>query len=335
MPLRSRIAGTGMSVGNRVVTNAEMTQWMDTTEEWIEQRTGIQERRWIDETQRPSTLAAEATQQALEQAGLEVSDIDCILLATLSGEHDFPGTAFFLHEAIDAGDIPCIDLRAQCSGFLYALQMGNALVQTGAHHRVLVVGAEVHSTGLDVSTEGRDVTVIFGDGAGVVVLEGVESEADGPGVLEVRCHAEGKHARRLWTEGPSSARFPRVDAESIEQGLHFPVMEGRFVFKHAVTRMPEVLLETLDAASLKLDDVDLFLFHQANLRINEAVAGRLEIPKEKVRNNIQRLGNCSAAALPILLAETSRDGTLQPGQLVSLTAFGSGFTWASAVVRWG
>lgn len=335
MPLRSRIAGTGMSVGNRVVTNAEMTQWMDTTEEWIEQRTGIQERRWIDETQRPSTLAAEATQQALEQAGLDVSDIDCILLATLSGEHDFPGTAFFLHEAIGAGDIPCVDLRAQCSGFLYALQMGDALVRTGAHHRVLVVGAEVHSTGLDVSTEGRDVTVIFGDGAGVVVLEGVESEADGPGVLEVRCHAEGKHARRLWTEGPSSARFPRIDAESIEQRLHFPVMEGRFVFKHAVTRMPEVLLETLGAASLKLDDVDLFLFHQANLRINEAVAGRLEIPKEKVRNNIQRLGNCSAAALPILLAETSRDGTLQPGQLVSLTAFGSGFTWASAVVRWG
>ncbi len=335
MSLRSRIAGTGMSVGNRVVTNADMTQWMDTTEEWIEQRTGIKERRWIDETQRPSTLAAEATQQALEQAGLEVSDIDCILLATLSGEHDFPGTAFFLHEAIDAGDIPCIDLRAQCSGFLFALQMGDALVQTGAHHRVLVVGAEVHSTGLDVSTEGRDVTVIFGDGAGVVVLEGVESETDGPGVLEVRCHAQGKHARRLWTEAPSSARFPRIDAEAVEQGLHFPIMEGRFVFKHAVTRMPEVLLETLDAASLKLDDVDLFLFHQANLRINEAVAGRLEIPKEKVRNNIQRLGNCSAAALPILLAEASRDGTLQPGQLVSLTAFGSGFTWASAVVRWG
>ena len=159
MPLRSRIAGTGMSVGNRVVTNAEMTQWMDTSEEWIEQRTGIKERRWIDETQRPSTLAAEATNQALEQAGLEVGDIDCILLATLSGEHDFPGTSFFLHELIDAGDIPCIDLRAQCSGFLYALQMGDALIQTGAHKRVLVVGAEVHSTGLDISTEGRDVTV--------------------------------------------------------------------------------------------------------------------------------------------------------------------------------
>ena len=335
MPLRSRIAGTGMSVGNRVVTNADLTQWMDTSEEWIEQRTGIQERRWIDESQRPSTLAAEATHQALEQAGLEVSDIDCILLATLSGEHEFPGTSFFLHEALDAGEVPCIDLRAQCSGFLYALQMGDALIRTGAHRRVLVVGAEVHSTGLDVSTEGRDVTVIFGDGAGAVLLEGLEADADGPGILEIRCHAEGKHARRLWTEGPSSARMPRIDHEAIDAKLHFPHMEGRFVFKHAVTRMPEVLLETLDAASLKLDDVDLFLFHQANLRINEAVAGRLEIPKEKVRNNIEQLGNCSAGALPILLAEVSRDGTLQPGQLVSLTAFGSGFTWASAVLRWG
>ncbi|MEM9176151.1 MAG: beta-ketoacyl-ACP synthase III [Myxococcota bacterium] len=336
MPLRSRIAGTGMSVGNRVVTNADMTQWMDTTEEWIEQRTGIKQRRWIDETQRPSTLAADATNQALEQAGLEVSDIDCILLATLSGEHDFPGTSFFLHEVIDAGEIPCIDLRAQCSGFLYALQIGDALIRTGAHERVLVVGAEVHSTGLDISTVGRDVAVIFGDGAGATLLEAVEDDGDGPGVLEVRCHAEGKHARRLWTEGPSSARMPvRIDEQWIQEKKHFPHMEGRFVFKHAVTRMPEVLLETLGAASLKLDDVDLFLFHQANLRINEAVAQRLEIPKEKVRNNIERLGNCSAGALPILLAEASRDGTLEPGQLVSLTAFGSGFTWASAVVRWG
>lgn len=335
MTIRSRIAGTGMSVGNRVVTNADLTQWMDTSEEWIEQRTGIKERRWIDETQRPSTLAAGATYQALEQADLEVSDIDCILLATLSGEHDFPGTSFFLHEEIDAGDIPCIDLRAQCSGFLYALQMGDALIRTGAHQRVLVVGAEVHSTGLDVSTEGRDVTVIFGDGAGATLLEAVEGDDDGPGVLEVRCHAQGKHARRLWTEGPSSARSPRIDEQMLAEGKHFPHMEGRFVFKHAVTRMPEVLLETLGAASLKLDDVDLFLFHQANLRINEAVAQRLEIPAEKVRNNIQRLGNCSAGALPILLAEASRDGTLEPGQLVSLTAFGSGFTWGSAVLRWG
>lgn len=336
MALRSRIAGTGMSVPDRVVTNAEMTQWMDTTEEWIEQRTGIQERRWIEEGQKPSDLARDATRAALKEAGLDVSDIDCILLATLSAEHDFPGTSFFLHEAIDAGDIPCVDLRAQCSGFLYALQMADALIVAERYKRVLVLGCEVHSTGLDVSTEGRDVSVIFGDGAGALVLEGIETnDDDAPGLIEIRLHAEGRYARKLWTEGPGSGSFPRIGHEAIDQRKHFPYMDGRFVFKHAVTRMPEVLLETLGAASLKLEDIDLFLFHQANLRINEFVAKKLEIPQEKLLNNIQRLGNCSAAALPILLAEASRDGILEPGKLVSLTAFGSGFSWGSAVLRWG
>jgi 3-oxoacyl-[acyl-carrier-protein] synthase III len=334
MALRSRIAGTGMSVGKRVVTNADMTQWMDTSEEWIEQRTGILERRWIEPGQKPSDLAREATLAALEQAELEVSDLDCILLATLSAEHDFPGTSFFLHEAIDAGEIPCIDLRAQCSGFLYALQMADALIVAGHYRRVLVVGCEVHSTGLDISTAGRDVTVIFGDGAGAVVVEAVDAEA-GVGVLAVRLHAEGKHARRLWLEAPTSTVPQRVTHAMIDEGRIFPVMEGRFVFKHAVTRMPEVLVETLDAASVKIGDVDLFLFHQANLRINESIAQKLEIPAEKVLNNIQRLGNCSAAALPILLAEATRAGRLRKGDLVSLTAFGSGFTWASALLRWG
>ncbi|MBY0399068.1 ketoacyl-ACP synthase III [Myxococcota bacterium] len=334
MTIRSRIAGTGMAVGRRVVPNALLTQWMDTSEEWIEQRTGIRERRWIEPGQKPSDLAREATQAALEQAELEVGDIDCILLATLSSEHDFPGTSFFLHEAIDAGEIPCIDLRAQCSGFLYGLQMADALIVAGRYRRILLVGCEVHSTGLDISTAGRDVTVIFGDGAGAVVLEAVDAAA-GTGVLAVRLHAEGKHARRLWLEAPSSAAPQRVCQEMIDDRRIYPSMEGRFVFKHAVTRMPEVLLETLDAASVKLADIDLFLFHQANLRINEAVAQKLEIPAEKVLNNIERLGNCSAAALPILLAEATRSGRLLPGQLVSLTAFGSGFTWASALLRWG
>jgi 3-oxoacyl-[acyl-carrier-protein] synthase III len=332
--MRSRIVGTGMSVPDRVVTNADMTQWMDTTEEWIEQRTGIQERRWVEPGQKPSDLAREATLAALEQADLEVSDLDCILLATLSPEHDFPGTAFFLHEAIDAGEIPCIDLRAQCSGFLFAMQMADALIAGGRYRRVLVVGCEVHSTGLDVSTAGRDVSVIFGDGAGAVLLEATKDE-EGPGLIEIRLHSEGKHARKLWLEAPSSAAQGRITHEMIDDGRAFPFMDGRFVFKHAVTRMPEVLLETLNAASLKIEDIDLFLFHQANLRINEFVAQKLEIPEEKLLNNIQRLGNCSAAALPILLAEASRSGRLTPGQLVSLTAFGSGFTWGSAVLRWG
>jgi 3-oxoacyl-[acyl-carrier-protein] synthase-3 len=311
-----------------------MTQWMDTSEEWIEQRTGILERRWIADGQKPSDLAREATLAALAEADLEVGDIDCILLATLSGEHEFPGTSFFLHESLDAGEIPCIDLRAQCSGFLYALQMGNALIVAGVHQRVLLVGCEVHSTGLDLSTEGRDVSVIFGDGAGAVVLESIDS-SERRGVLEVRLHAEGKHARRLWTEAPSSAHSPRLTEKMIAERRHFPYMDGRFVFKHAVTRMPEVLLETLNAASVKLDEIDLFLFHQANLRINEFVAQKLEIPKEKVLNNIEHLGNCSAAALPILIAQASREGLLQPDQLISLTAFGSGFTWGSALIRWG
>lgn len=334
MSIRARIAGTGHFVPDRIVTNKDLTQWMDTTEEWIEQRTGIRERRWVEPGQKPSDLARAATEAALANAGVDVSDIDCILLATLSGEHDFPGTSFFLHEAIDAGDIPCIDLRAQCSGFLYALQLSDALIAAGRYRRILVLGCEVHSTGLDVSTAGRDVTVIFGDGAGALVLE-ASDEPDGPGILEVRLHAEGKHAKRLWTEAPGSANLPRIDATALEERRHFPYMDGKFVFKHAVTRMPEVLYEALGGASLKLEDVDLFLFHQANLRINEFVAGKLEIPPEKVLNNIQRLGNCSAAALPILLSEAAQAGQLAAGQVVSLTAFGSGFTWGSAVLRWG
>jgi 3-oxoacyl-[acyl-carrier-protein] synthase-3 len=334
MAMRSHVIGTGMSVGERVVTNADMTRWMDTSEEWIEQRTGIRERRWIAEGQRPSTLARDASLAALEQAGLSVTDVDCILLATLSSEHEFPGTSFFLHEELGAGEIPCIDLGAQCSGFLYALQMADALIVAERYARVLVVGAEVHSTGLDLSTEGRDVSVIFGDGAGAVLLEAIDSGAE-IGLLGVQIHAEGRYARRLWTEGPSSARSPRIDREALDARLHFPSMDGRFVFKNAVRRMPEVLLSTLEAADVGLSDVDLFLFHQANLRINEFVAQKLEIPPEKLRNHIQRLGNCSAAALPILLAEASREGLLEPGKLVSLTAFGAGFTWGSALLRCG
>ena len=334
MVMRSRVVGTGSCLPDRVVTNADMMQWMDTSEEWIEQRTGIRERRWVEEGQGPADLARGATLDALENANLEISDIDCILLATLSPEHDFPGTSFFLHGAIGAGNIPCIDLRAQCSGFLFALQMADALIVARRYQRVLVVGCEVHSTGLDKSTAGRDVTVIFGDGAGALVLEATD-EVDGPGVLEVRVHAEGEHARRLWTEAPGCAHSTRISHEMIDDGRIYPVMDGRFVFKHAVTRMPEVLHETLNAASVKLDDIDLFLFHQANLRINEFVAHKLELPESKLMNNIQRLGNCSAAALPILLAEAAREGRIQDGQLVSLTAFGSGFTWGSAIVRWG
>jgi len=335
MAPRAKFTGTGMFVPDRVVTNDDLTKLMDTSDEWIRQRSGVVERRYIEEGQAPADLAQKASERALEAAGLEPADLDFIVLATLSAHADFPGTAFFLHELLGVPEIPCFDLRAQCSGFVYSLGVAKSMIEARQCRRVLVVGCEVHSTGLDLSDRGRDVAVLFGDGAGAVVLEANENAADTAGLLAVRLHAEGRYAKKLWIEAPGSGFTPvRLTHEMLDQGRHFPRMEGRFVFKHAVKRMPEVLLETLDAAGLKLQDVDLFLFHQANLRINEYVAQQLEIPADKCLHNIQRYGNCSAASIPMLLDEAVREGLLRPGRLVSMTTFGSGFSWSSAVARW-
>jgi 3-oxoacyl-[acyl-carrier-protein] synthase-3 len=335
MGLRAKITGTGMYVPDRVVTNDDLAQLMDTSDEWIRQRSGIRERRHIDQGQTPVDLAQAASERALDAAGVEARDLDGIVLATLSPEADFPGTSFFLHDRLGVAEIPCFDLRAQCSGFVYSLAVANGFIRSGMYRRLLVVGCEVHSTGIDLTTEGRDVAVLFGDGAGAVVVAASEGDPDDSGILEVRLHAEGRHARRLWLEAPGSGFWPvRITHELLDERRHFPRMDGRFVFKHAVTRMPEVLLETLHAASLKLEDVDLFLFHQANLRINEYVAQQLEIPPERCPSNLERYGNCSAASIPMLLDEAARSGALQPGQLISMTSFGSGFSWSSAVLRW-
>ncbi len=332
--IRAKIAGTGMYVPERRVTNKDLAARMETSDEWIRQRSGIVERRWIDEGQTPADLAEAASRQALERAGLEPGDVDCIVLATLSAQAEFPGTSFFLQERL-GGTIPCFDLRAQCSGFLYGLATARSFIAAGQFRRVLLVGCEVHSTGLDVSTEGRDVAVLFGDGAGAVVLEANSDPDDPADVLAVCLHAEGKYAKKLWIEAPGSGHAPtRITPELLARKAHFPKMDGKFVFKHAVTRMPEVLGEALALAGVKAEDVDLFLFHQANLRINEFVANALALPAHKFRNNIQRFGNCSAASIPILLAEAQAEGALERGRLVSMTGFGSGFSWASAVVRW-
>lgn len=331
---RAKLTGTGMAVPERVVTNHDLEQWMETSDEWIRQRSGIEERRWVSEGESPATLAEAAARRALADAEIEAEELDAIVVATLSPEVDFPGTSFFLQARLGAGTVPCFDVGAQCSGFLFSLSVADAMVRAGSFRRVLVVGAEVHSTGLDVSDAGRDVTVLFGDGAGAVLLEANDDPQDPSGVLEVRLHADGRYAKKLWAEAPGSGNYPRrISPEMLERGAHFPTMEGRFVFKHAVTRMPEVLLEALHGASVKQEDVDLFLFHQANLRINEYVANALEIPPEKLRNNIQRYGNCSAASIPMLLSEARAEGAVGPGRLVSLTGFGSGFSWASAVLR--
>jgi len=333
MNRRSKIVGTGMFVPDRVVTNEDMTHFMDTSDEWIQQRSGIQERRWVVPGTPPSELGENAVRLALDEAGLEPSDLDCIILATLSAEADFPGTSYFLHERLGLEDTPCFDLRAQCSGFLFSLSVADSFIRSGQFDRVLVVGCEVHSTGIDHSTAGRDVTVLFGDGSGAVILEANEDEGDPSGVIECRMHSEGKYAKKLWLEVPSTAIPGRLTHEMIDEGRIWPKMEGRFVFKHAVTRMPQVLLETLSAASLKLEDIDWFLFHQANLRINEFVAKSLELAPEKCPSNIQKFGNCSAASIPMLLDELRKEGRAKPGQLVTMTGFGSGFTWGSAVVR--
>jgi 3-oxoacyl-[acyl-carrier-protein] synthase-3 len=323
-----------MYVPERVVTNKDLEQIMDTTDEWIRQRSGVEERHWLVEGETPSGLAEEASRRALADAGLEADDLDCIILATLSPEHEFPGTSFFLQERL-GGETPCFDLRAQCSGFLFSLSVARSYVLSGQFERILVVGCEVHSRGLDISTSGRDVSVLFGDGAGAVIVEADRDPGSASGILEVRLHAQGKFARKLWVEMDSCAQHPfRLTQEDLDSGRVYPKMEGRFVFKHAVTRMPEVLLETLNAASIKKEEVDLFLFHQANLRINEYVTNSLEIPPEKVPSNIQRYGNCSAASIPMLIAEAKQQGALTPGTIVSMTGFGSGFSWASAVVRW-
>jgi 3-oxoacyl-[acyl-carrier-protein] synthase-3 len=332
--MRAKITGTGMYVPERRVTNKDLEARMETTDEWIRERTGIVERRWITPGETPADLAEKAARDALARAGLEPGDVDCIVLATLSAQAEFPGTSFFLQERL-GGTTPCFDLRAQCSGFLFGLSVARSFVVSGQYRRVLLVGCEVHSTGIDISTEGRDVAVLFGDGAGAVVVEANDDPADRSEILALRLHADGKYATKLWIEAPGSGHSPvRLTHELIDRKAHFPKMEGRLVFKHAVSRMPEVLGEALEAAGVKQSDVALFLFHQANLRINEFVARALEIPEARVRNNIDRYGNCSAASIPILLAEADREGALRRGDLVALTGFGSGFSWASAVLRW-
>lgn len=331
---RAKVVGTGMYVPERVVTNHDLEKLMETTDEWIQKRSGIKERRFAADWETPADMAKVAALRALADAGLAISDIDCIVLATLSPQHEFPGTSFFLHELLDAPEIPCFDLRAQCTGFLYSFATANSFVRSGQFDRVLVMGVEIHSMGIELTTRGRDVAVLFGDGAAGVILEASEGGAEDPGVIEVRLHAEGKHARKLWIEAPGCALKPtRVTAEMIADGRIYPKMDGKFVFKNAVTRMPEVLHETLSAASKKLEDVDLFLFHQANLRINEYVANALGIPAEKCLNNIERYGNCSAASIPLLLAEARESGLAKPGSLVAMAAFGSGFSWGCGLLR--
>jgi 3-oxoacyl-[acyl-carrier-protein] synthase-3 len=321
-----------MSVPSRVVTNHELATVMETSNEWIIERTGIEERRWVVEGETGATLATAASKQALERAGLEPRDIDLIIYATLSPDFNFPGTGVFVQRALGLKEIPCIDIRQQCTGFIYGLSIADAYIRTGAFKHVLVIGSEVHSTGLDVSTAGRDVTVLFGDGAGAVVLG--RATGDDHVILSTHIHADGSEAEILWTEYPASARHPRITAEAMAERKHYPVMNGKRVFKHAVTRMPAAIMEGMVTNNLKLGDIDMVIPHQANLRINQMVAQMIGLPPERMHNNIQKYGNTTAASIPICMNEAIELGKIKPGNLVCLVAFGAGLTWGSVFLRY-
>jgi 3-oxoacyl-[acyl-carrier-protein] synthase-3 len=329
---RSRILGIGMSVPSRVVTNHELAMKMETSHEWIVERTGIEERRWVEPGEGGADLATKASREAIERAGIQPKDIELIIYATLSPDFNFPGTAVFVQRQLGLREIPCLDIRQQCTGFIYGLSIADAYIRTGGFKHVLVIGSEVHSTGLDISTAGRDVTVLFGDGAGAVVVG--RATDDEHVILSTHIHADGSEAEILWTEYPASVRHPRITAEAMAERKHYPVMNGKKVFKHAVTRMPQAIMEGMIANGLQLADIDMLIPHQANLRINQMVGQMIGLPPEKLHNNIQKYGNTTAASIPICMHEAIELGKIKPGNLVCLVAFGAGLTWGSVFLRY-
>ncbi len=330
--LRTRFLGTGFAVPDRVVTNDDLSKIMDTSDEWIRTRTGIQERRWVREGETGVDLALAATRRALEMADVPASSVDAIVYATATPDHFAPGNGVFLQRAMGVGTIPAIDIRTQCSGFVYALSVADAWVRTGQYRRVLVVGAEVQSTGMLMATEGRNVSVIFADGAGAVVV-GPTDRTD-RGILAFDLHSEGAHAEKLWVDSPGSMYHPRVSTEHIEAGRQYLDMDGKEVFRHAVVRMPESVRAVLDASQRTTADLKLLVAHQANLRISEMMQRTLCLRDDQVYNNIMWYGNTTAATIPIALDECVRSGRIEDGDLVVMTAFGSGFLWGSAAVVW-
>lgn len=332
----SRIAGIGHYVPDNVVTNDDLSKFMDTSDEWIQERTGIKERRWIDPKtdDMPSTMGTKAARIAIKNAGLTPDDIDFIVFATLSPDYYFPGPGVQVQDQLGIREIGALDVRNQCSGFIYGLSVADQFVKTGMYQNVLVIGSEYHSGGLERSTRGRGVTVIFGDGAGAVVLS--RSEESKKGILSTHLHSEGQHAKELALIGPATSRWVNriMEENDQEDTSYYPYMNGNFVFKHAVTRFSEVIHEALDANGYKTEDINMLIPHQANLRISQFIQKKMGLGDDNVYNNIMRYGNTTAASIPIALSEAHMEGKIKEGDLVCLAAFGSGFTWASALIRW-
>jgi 3-oxoacyl-[acyl-carrier-protein] synthase-3 len=303
---------------------------MDTSDEWITQRTGIRERRWVAPGESGVDLARKASERALAAAGISAGEIDAIIYATSSPDHMAPGNGVFLQHAMGLGNIPAIDIRTQCSGFVFGLSIADAYIKSGGFRTVLVVGAELQSTGLDVSTEGRNTAVIFADGAGAAIVQG-HDDAAGSAFLAFDLHGDGAYAEKLWVDAPGAIYHPR---NSTADTRGFLEMDGKEVFRHAVTLMPASVNAALAKAGLTTADIHLLVPHQANLRISEMVQKQLGLRDDQVYNNIERFGNTTAATIPIALDEALQQGRLKRGDILAVTAFGSGFLWGSAVIRW-
>lgn len=332
----SKFSGLGYYVPDNIVTNNDLSKIIDTTDEWIQERTGIKERRWIDPKtdDNTSTMAVKASKIAIERSGLKKNDIDFIIFATLSPDMYFPGGGVRVQDMLDMPTIGALDVRNQCSGFIYAISVADQFIKTGMYKNILVIGSENHSGALDKTTRGRGITVIFGDGAGAAILS--RSEVNGKGILSSHLYSEGKHSRELMMDGPHTGRWvPEILAENDPDDLSFyPYMNGQFVFKNAVTRFSEAIVDGLEANNLKSENIDLLIPHQANLRISQFVQRRFKLSDDQVYNNIMRYGNTTAASVIIALTEAWEQGKIKDNDLVVLAAFGAGFTWGSVIIRW-
>jgi 3-oxoacyl-[acyl-carrier-protein] synthase-3 len=333
---QSRIAGLGKYLPENVVTNQDLSEIMETSDEWIQERTGIEERRHIKKGSGDTTasMGAAAARIAIERADLSTQDIDLILFATLSPDYYFPGSGVLVQELLDIPTRPAMDIRNQCSGFIYALSTADQFIKTGMYKNVLVIGSENHSGGLDMTTRGRGVSVIFGDGAGAAVI--TREEDPDKGILSSHLHSQGKFAEELSLIGPSTNRWvPEIiAANDPTDESYYPYMNGQLVFKNAVVRFSEVIMEGLTTNGLAPSAIDMLIPHQANLRISQFVQKKFGLGNDQVYNNIQRYGNTTAGSIPIALTEAWEEGKVREGDLIVLAAFGSGFTWGSSIIRW-
>ena len=333
---QSRISGLGKYLPENVVTNKDLSKIMDTSDEWIQERTGIQERRHILKGSEDTTasMGAAAARIAIERAGIKTEEIELILFATLSPDYYFPGSGVLVQELLEIPTCPAMDIRNQCSGFIYALSTADQFIKTGMYKNILVIGSENHSGGLDMTTRGRGVSVIFGDGAGAALI--TREENPERGILSSHLHSEGKFAEELSLIGPSTNRWvPEIlEANDPSDESYYPFMNGQLVFKNAVVRFSEVIIEGLQANKLSPEAIDMLIPHQANLRISQFVQKKFGLQDHQVYNNIQRYGNTTAGSIPIALTEAWEEGQVKEGDLLVLAAFGSGFTWGSAIIRW-